>query len=157
MVENLTGTTSTDNQPKVLNIYFTNSSLANVRYLNRAGNSVFGRSGMMFVLDDVLVMACQLASWWRLTEHGVKLLWIEVPLPPWCLVTFGLGVVGVVELWFCPKRVQHPQHAPAPKDKVRWINNDYNRVICLCCRKYTKQNTFSLKSQSETSEINPQR
>lgn len=38
-----------------------------------------------------------------LTEHGVKLLWVEVPLPPGCLVTLGLGIVGMVELWFCPK------------------------------------------------------
>lgn len=39
----------------------------------------------------------------QLTEHGVKLLRVEVPLPPGCLVSFGLGVVGVVELWFRPK------------------------------------------------------
>lgn len=38
-----------------------------------------------------------------LTEHCVKLLWVEVPLPPGCLVTLGLGIVGMVEFWFCPK------------------------------------------------------
>lgn len=47
-----------------------------------------------------------------LTEHCVKLLRVEVPFPPGCLVTLRLGIVGMVELWFCPKRVQHSQHAP---------------------------------------------
>lgn len=38
-----------------------------------------------------------------LTEHGVELLRVEVPLAPGRLVTLGLGVVGVVELWLRPE------------------------------------------------------
>jgi len=53
----------------------------------------------------------------RLTEHGVELLQVEVPLPPGRLVTLGLGVVGVVELGLCPERIQHPQHAPVTAHK----------------------------------------
>lgn len=52
----------------------------------------------------------------ELTEHGVELLWVEVPLPPRRLVTFRLGVVGVVELGFRAERVQHSQHTPAKDD-----------------------------------------
>lgn len=47
-----------------------------------------------------------------LTEHGVELLGVQVPLAPRSLVAFRLGVVGVVKLRFCPERVQDPQHAP---------------------------------------------
>lgn len=54
---------------------------------------------------------CDIFSCW-LTKHCVELLRVQVPLPPGCLVTLGLGIVRVVELWFCPKRIQHPQHAP---------------------------------------------
>lgn len=50
----------------------------------------------------MLKMCCLLASC-RLTEHGVELLRVEVPLPPGCLVTLGLGIVGMVELWFRPE------------------------------------------------------
>lgn len=69
----------------------------------------------------MLKMCCLLASC-RLTEHGVELLWVEVPLPPGCLVTLGLGIVGMVELRFRPEWVQHPQHAPMMlnKDKECW-------------------------------------
>lgn len=52
-------------------------------------------------------------AWWphnkllfpssQLTEHGVELLRVEVPLAPGRLVTLGLGVVGVVELGLRPK------------------------------------------------------
>lgn len=57
-----------------------------------------------------------------LTEHCVELLRVKVPLPPGSLVTLGLGVVGMVELWFCPKRVQHSQHAPSMLNKDKNIN-----------------------------------
>lgn len=38
-----------------------------------------------------------------LTEHGVELLRVEVPLAPGRLVTLGLGIVGVVELRLRPE------------------------------------------------------
>ena len=47
-----------------------------------------------------------------LTEHGVKLLWVQIPLAPGRLVAFQLGIVGMVELWLCAERVQNSEHAP---------------------------------------------
>lgn len=47
-----------------------------------------------------------------LTEHGVKLLRVQIPLAPGGLVAFQLGIVGMVELWFSAERVQDTQHAP---------------------------------------------
>lgn len=47
-----------------------------------------------------------------LTEHGVELLGVQVPLAPRSLVAFRLGIVGVVKLRLRPEGVQHPQHAP---------------------------------------------
>lgn len=44
----------------------------------------------------------------RLTEHGVKLLRVEVPLSPRRLVTLRLGIVGVVKLRLRAKGVQDP-------------------------------------------------
>lgn len=58
-----------------------------------------------------------------LTEHCVKLLWVKVPLPPGSLVTLGLGIVGMVKLRFCPKRIQHPQHAPLMLNKDKSVNS----------------------------------
>jgi hypothetical protein len=47
-----------------------------------------------------------------LTEHGVELLGVEVPLAPGGLVALGLSIVGVVELGLCAEGVQNPQHTP---------------------------------------------
>lgn len=38
-----------------------------------------------------------------LTEHGIKLLWVQIPLSPWGLVAFRLGVVSMVKLWLGSK------------------------------------------------------
>lgn len=56
-----------------------------------------------------------------LTKHCVELLRVKVPLPPGSLVTLGLGIVCMVELWFCPKRVQHSQHAPLMLKKEKTV------------------------------------
>lgn len=64
-------------------------------------------------LERLVMCMCDCVS---LTEHGVELLRVEVPLPPRRLVPLGLGVVGVVELGLRPERVQHPQHAPVGGD-----------------------------------------
>ena len=53
-----------------------------------------------FVSDGILVSRAETRL---LTEHGVKLLWVQIPLAPGCLVAFQLGIVGMVELWLCAK------------------------------------------------------
>lgn len=52
-----------------------------------------------------------------LTEHGVELLGVEVPLAPGGLVALGLSIVGVVELGLCAEGIQNPQHTPVTHTK----------------------------------------
>lgn len=47
-----------------------------------------------------------------LTEHGVKLLRVQIPLSPGGLVAFGLGIISMVKFWLRAKRVQDSEHAP---------------------------------------------
>lgn len=81
-------------------------------------------------------------SW--LTEHGVELLWVKVPLPPRGLVALGLCIVGMVELRLRPKWIQHSQHAPVTYRKRNtythiWKSNNW----CRCERWPTSKITSS--------------
>lgn len=52
---------------------------------------------------------------WILTEHGVKLLRVQIPFSPRGLMAFRLGVTSMVKLRLGAEWVQDSEHAPERK------------------------------------------
>lgn len=57
------------------------------------------------------------AAWRALTEHGHELLGVEVPVAPVGPVAVQRGILLVVVRRLCPKGVDDPDSAPAPRDQ----------------------------------------
>lgn len=85
-------------------------------YLHSTGhsNTCHGLS-FPLVCGSILKSRCEIGI---LTEHGVKLLRVQIPLSPGGLMAFGLGIAGMVKLRLGAERVQDTQHAPARKSAV---------------------------------------